>query len=213
MIRVFKSDDEPTSLEKKNSYNGKDVHDRLFEDQHGKCYICERIVGTDFEVEHHKSQSHFPALMYDWHNLFLSCSYCNRKKNVDFDNMLNPETENIEEMIRQEYDFSEKKFIFTSECHDERTASTLVLLDRIFNGTGRMRTKREEAFRKEVWQIMNPFLNFLRDYLHASCEKNASPVHEALSVYSPLLGLKYWCIKLDGNLEKNFMEDIKWNKK
>ena len=51
MIRERKSENVPSSLLTTSQYDGEDVKAQLLEDQHEKCYICERKLGTDFEIE------------------------------------------------------------------------------------------------------------------------------------------------------------------
>lgn len=52
MIRERKIGIIPSSLLTTSQYDGEDVKVQLLEDQHKKCYICERKLGTDFEIEH-----------------------------------------------------------------------------------------------------------------------------------------------------------------
>lgn len=80
MIRVYKSSDSPNSLSTTKKYDGEDVKQQLEKDHHKKCYLCERELCTDFEIEHLKSQENYPELRQDWKNLLWSCSYCNNKK-------------------------------------------------------------------------------------------------------------------------------------
>lgn len=212
MIREHKSAVVPQSLAAQKSYSEKDVQDQLFSDQHNKCYICEREVDTDFEIEHHQSRNNFPLRTYDWRNLYLSCNYCNDKKKDNFDNMLNPETEDIEEIIKQEYDSSSKKFIFTSAHTDEATISTIELLNRVFNGTHKILSKREEKFREKVVYSLNRFRTRVLDYINNPCDDTKQPLHESLSIDSELLGLKYLIVKSNANLNNTFATDMVWNK-
>ena len=99
MIRVHKSPQAPSSLLSTSNYDGEDVKRLLNEDQHSKCYICERHRVTDFEIEHYKSQKYYSDLIRVWDNLFMGCGYCNRKKSNKFDNILNPIDNNIEDII------------------------------------------------------------------------------------------------------------------
>lgn len=57
----------------------------------GFCYYCEQRVGkTDYpEIEHFKPKSIFPSLCFDWRNLHLSCTKCNKKKGIKW-NSKNP---------------------------------------------------------------------------------------------------------------------------
>ena len=102
MIRVTKAEQAPDDLEKKG-YKSDDVNRLLLSDQNDKCYICERKLTTDYEVEHLHSQKNNPLMKDDWNNLFIACKYCNDKKGDRFDNILNPCKNNIEDIIRRFY--------------------------------------------------------------------------------------------------------------
>ena len=60
-----------------------DVIDQLAKDFNGKCYICEIKPVQDPQVEHrlpHYNRN-IPERVFDWNNLFYSCSHCNSVKN------------------------------------------------------------------------------------------------------------------------------------
>lgn len=79
-------------------YADSTVKDRLKSDQHNKCSYCERYLNGDFgDVEHFRPKKAYQQsfgsainrpgyywLAYNWDNLLLSCSECNRsfKKNL-----------------------------------------------------------------------------------------------------------------------------------
>lgn len=69
MIRVFKSQSAPATLTTTKAYDGEDVKRQLLQDHYDKCYICERARDTDFEIEHHQSQTHHSELLQKWKNL------------------------------------------------------------------------------------------------------------------------------------------------
>lgn len=214
MIRVYKHNKAPDSLAKQVSWTEEDVINRLQIDQHGKCYLCERVQITDFQVEHHKSRHNFPALTYEWTNLFWSCSYCNGKKLSSFDDLLNPATQNIEEEIHQSFDFPNAKAIFSAiEFPSEQITSTIKLLERIFNGTNRIRTKREQQFYDYAMSKITSFQNMVTDWLRDNSKKNEEAIIEELNVTSEFLGFKYWIIKSNESLFRTFGEYIIWNKR
>ena len=93
MIRVRKNITAPKSLSTTKKYDGEDVLRQLEEDHYKKCYLCERHLTTDFEVEHLLSRENYSDLEQNWKNLFWSCGYCNRKKSDKFDDILNPVNE------------------------------------------------------------------------------------------------------------------------
>lgn len=214
MIRVRKSVLPPTSLSTTSAYDGEDVKRQLMEDQYSKCYLCERSCCTDFQIEHHKSQSqgHYPELRQDWNNLFMGCSYCNGKKSDTFDNILNPTTTNIEDEIIQHIDFSNKKAVFSSEIDDVSHNETIDLLSRIHNGTQPARKIKEERFFEYALSVVNEFLSRVREYQNNPTEVTEKAVREGLSIDQEMLGFKYWIIKDNPQLYAVFANDIVWNK-
>lgn len=214
MIRVYKHNQAPESLSRKTSWAGDDVIDRLKADQHGKCYLCERIQITDFQIEHHKSRNNFPDLSYEWTNIFWSCSYCNGKKLSHFDNILNPAEHNIEDLIHQSFDFPNAKAVFTSigdEC--EQATSTITLLGRIFNGRNRIRTKREQQFYDYAISKITTFQKMATDWLNDNSKVNEDAIIEELDIKSEFLGFKYWIIKSNESLLSTFGKYLIWNKR
>ncbi|EOB4964007.1 AAA family ATPase [Vibrio vulnificus] len=53
---------------------------------HSKCAFCETKVGVSSSgvVEHFRPKLYYPSLAYDWRNIYLSCSSCNRYKAAKF---------------------------------------------------------------------------------------------------------------------------------
>lgn len=90
MVKVERSFPAPESLavealKENGSYSEKDVVERLRNDFHDKCYICEVKGLQDPEVEHllpHK-RGKYPERKFDWNNLFWCCGHCNRVKNKE----------------------------------------------------------------------------------------------------------------------------------
>ena len=155
MIRERKSEKVPSSLLTTSQYDGEDVKAQLLEDQHEKCYICERKLGTDFEIEHLKSQENYSKLQQDWSNLFLACGYCNRKKSSSFDDNLCPLDTNIEDEIEQRIDFSRNKASFTTAINDAPHQNTVRMLHVFYNGKQKMRVIKEQRFFDEAKQKMS----------------------------------------------------------
>lgn len=88
MVKIERTPTPPASLaieaqKKAGSYTCPDVIELLHHDFHGKCYICENKPLTGMQVEHllpHQGRS-IPERIFDWNNLFYSCSHCNSLKN------------------------------------------------------------------------------------------------------------------------------------
>lgn len=88
MVKTERSFPAPASLAEEakkvsGRYDKEDVIQRLKEDFHNKCYICEMKGLQDPNVEHllpHKNGK-YPERKFDWENLFWSCGHCNGIKN------------------------------------------------------------------------------------------------------------------------------------
>lgn len=214
MIREYKHKSAPASLAAQIKYDGQDVLDQLFADQHDKCYLCEMKVKQFYQVEHLKSQEHFEELKFNWTNLLLSDGYCNGKKKENFDDILNPNQVNIEDVIEQRIDSINRTALFVSSDTSIPTQQTIKLLNRIFNGTysPKLRKKREEEFYKEVEQKFNAFNKIVLDYLTNPNLQTENAVREELAIDKELLGFKYWVIKDTPKLLAVFANDIIWNK-
>lgn len=213
MIRIRKHCEAPASLAKQTSWTEEDVIGQLKADQYGKCYLCERIQVTDFQVEHHRSRTNFPALKFEWTNLLWSCGYCNGKKSSSFDNMLNPIDENIEDLVHQSFDFPNAKAIFSNTGDkSEQVNATITFLDRIFNGTNKIRTIREQHFYDFAISRITSFQEKAISWLQTKSNETESAIIEELSIESEFLGFKYWIIKSNESLHQTFGKYIKWHK-
>lgn len=211
MIKVEKSATIPESLLTTQAYDGQDVQRQLLCDQHRKCYICECAVEANYHIEHLNSQ----ANRQDWNNLFLSCGYCNDKKLAFYDNILNPATNNIEDIIEQRLDTYSKEAEFRSENNSTEVKQTIKFLENIFNGKEHdpnFRSPHEEVFYDRVEMSINDFMRKVVDYRMNSSQINEDIVREELAIGKELLGFKYWIIRDEPELNAVFGGDIIWNK-
>lgn len=211
MIKVEKSATIPESLLTTQAYDGQDVQRQLLSDQHRKCYICECSVEANYHIEHLNSQ----ANRQDWNNLFLSCGYCNDKKLALYDNILNPATNNIEDIIEQRLDTYSKEAEFRSENNSTEVKHTIKLLENIFNGKEHdpnFRSPHEEVFYDRVEMSINDFMRKVVNYRMNSSQINEDIVREELVIGKELLGFKYWIIRDEPTLNVVFGGDIIWNK-
>lgn len=212
MIQLQKTTTAPASLATKNKYDGEDVKALLAKDHYDKCYICERQLTTDFQVEHLHSQEHYPDEKYNWDNLFFACSYCNGKKSANFDGIVNPTKEAIEEKIVQKLNYRDNKADFIRNDTSKAIEQTIILLKRIFNGKNAIRKVKEERFFEEFLSKMNNFEKAVNDYLSAPTPETKEVVRELLSIEQEFLGFKYWIIKNNPTLFREFSNNIIWNK-
>ena len=213
MIQLQKTTTAPASLATKNKYDGEDVKALLAKDHYDKCYICERQLTTDFQVEHLHSQEHYPDEKYNWENLFFVCSYCNGKKSANFDGIVNPTKEAIEEKIVQKLNYRDNKADFITNDTSETIQQTIKLLNRIFNGKqSNLRDFNEKAFFRDFSARMSVFEQAVYDYLSAPTPETKEVIRELLSIEQEFLGFKYWIIKNNPTLFREFSNNIIWNK-
>lgn len=214
MIRVRKSTDTPPSLQVENChhYDGQDVQDLLYSDQHGKCYLCEQETHKSFQIEHFKPKEtgYFPELKYDWTNLFLACGYCNGRKSNSYE-ILNPLNHNIEEIIAHRIDIYSKKVEFVSETIDENTNDTVELLNKLFNGKSNIRDVKGKILFDDLNREISYFIKMLLNYRSDTSPINRQIVIDLLHISKEFLGFKYWIIK-DYGFYEDFKEFMIWNK-
>ena len=213
MIQLQKTTTAPDSLTAKKRYDGEDVKALLAKDQYDKCYICERKRSTDFHIEHLHSQKNYPDERYNWENLFFACSYCNGKKSANFDGIVNPTKEAIEEKIVQKLNYRDNKADFITNDTSKTIQQTIKLLNRIFNGKqSNLRDFNEKAFFRDFFTKMSVFEQAVYDYLSAPTQETKEVVRELLSIKEEFLGFKYWIIKNNPTLFREFSNNIIWNK-
>ena len=211
MIRVRKSTSIPKSLLTTKAYDGQDVQRQLLNDQYRKCYICECLVEANFHIEHLDSH----ANRQDWENLFLSCGYCNIKKLGLYDDILNPATNNIEEIIEQYLDTYSKKADFRSNDTSTSVVKTIKLLNAVYNGKEQnpsLRTPHEEILYDKVELLYNDFMKKVIAYRLQDTQENENIIRQDLAIDKEILGFKYWIIRKEPVLNKVFANDIIWNK-
>lgn len=120
---------------------------------------------------------------------------------------------NIEEEIKQEIYFNKKQVNFTSLIQTQGHKQTCLLLDKLHNGTNKLRKKKEENFFEYILGIVNNFNRLLSQYLIEPTEENRNLIKEELSINKECLGFKYWIIKDHEQLSLIFKDEIVWNKK
>jgi len=88
---AYQSGAKPFSFDR-SIYAHKSVKQALMDAQHKKCCFCERLIGTDGDVEHFRPKQAYKQavgeplqrpgyywLAYEWDNLYLSCTGCNQR--------------------------------------------------------------------------------------------------------------------------------------
>lgn len=212
MIRVRKRGEEPEELAVKG-YKCDEVKKALLEDQDDKCYICERKVTTDYEVEHLASQKNNTEKVNEWENLYIACNYCNDKKKNAFDDIKHPDTYNVEEVIIHDFDAMNENVLFSTASTDAGVMKTVLLLQRMFNGTNApKRNLMETRFYNQFKMKYNHFQGVVHDYLSGKTDEMRPVIEHLLGEKSEYLAFKYTIIMQNERLKKDFGNRVRWNK-
>ncbi|GGO62807.1 TIGR02646 family protein [Roseovarius pacificus] len=96
--------EEPDNATRKTRYRHPEIKAAIRDEAYNKCIYCESKLGhnTPGDVEHIKPSSTRPHLRFNWRNLGLACTECNRRKGV-YDNdeipFLNPFEDDVEARV------------------------------------------------------------------------------------------------------------------
>jgi uncharacterized protein (TIGR02646 family) len=171
-------------LTEQQAYDSDDIYQQLIEDSAEKCYLCgDKLNAKDYQVEHfvpHENSSHV-EVKFDWHNLFLSCVYCNSKKSSTYNKIgadkaiLNPSEDNIGDEILHFYDpldLTGNVVVLSSIGTSEKAANTIELLEKIYNlhGVGKpsFKMKREcNELKKAIKNALLEFRSLIKDLADA----------------------------------------------
>lgn len=221
MKRVFKRDLTTSGLPFQEFLRGekiskrpndflRDMHSRgiseaLYEDQHGKCYICERRLCSDMCVDHFYPFSKDKSLGLRWDNLMMSCTYCNLLKGKSFDKLLNPAEHDVCREIRHKVSFEHDLFYFepTDRC-DRKQVETARLLDLIYNGDVMSESVKRRNVHNYCMGRLRDFRDKVDSYDRDRSELNYLRVRDELGEDSELLSFKYWMLKGRGRFERVF---------
>lgn len=95
---------DPQNSTKRYRYRHPEVKQDLRTETANKCVYCESKLGhnTPGDVEHKVPSSKAPRRHFDWSNLTLACTECNRRKNNYYneaDGFLDPYSDNVDEHL------------------------------------------------------------------------------------------------------------------
>ncbi|MCM1312447.1 MAG: hypothetical protein NC206_05330 [Bacteroides sp.] len=96
---------------------------------------------------------------------------------------------------------------------NKNVETTIELLGRIFNGTKRIRTVREQLFYDYGISKITSFQEMIIAWFENSDEETKNAIIEELDIKSEFLGFKYWIIESNGQLFASFGEYLEWYKK
>lgn len=189
MVKVDRNPEAPASLaleaKKKNgSYRENDVIEQLAKDFNGKCYICEIKPVQDPQVEHrlpHHNRS-IPERVFDWNNLFYSCSHCNSVKNSKKyeEGIIDCCVRDPEDLLI--YRLTENHVeVLVKDKTDQEALRTAELIEETFNSnsTG-IRKEAGQVRLRELQVTMNALYSQLEQYQHDPSDKKTIRMLNAL---------------------------------
>ena len=213
MVKINKSDlPDGVKITRDKDLDGTGpVWETLLNDCNEKCYICENNDLTDIEIEHIVPWRGDNAKKFDWNNLLLACSNCNKIKGER--NILNPVKDNPELHIALELDFADSSFyILVSRLDSNKeTNRTEKLLNSIYNGDNTADRNRKNVhatnLRKKISKELAKF------YVEIAKYKNAPDLHvrvisDAIKTSSVFAAFKRKMVRDDAELYKDFAKEI-----
>ena len=92
------------SIYYKTKYRSKPIKKQLKSETYNKCVYCESKIGhnTPGDVEHKIPVSVMESKRFDWPNLTIACTECNRRKNDYYDDetsFIDPYVDDIAERL------------------------------------------------------------------------------------------------------------------
>lgn len=220
MINITKRKEAPQSLAKEKakangSWREEDVVLALFEDSHNKCYLCEDTLLTTINVEHFHEHGGDKDLKFDWNNLHYACGHCNYTKNDTFKkrdsnllNCANPEClvdywiiyrlEEDDKLIAHAVIKQNPKANVSK--YQKETDNTILLLDRIYNGTGTAIRNREAAnlltrVQLEIVSFKETLIKYIFAKETLSKEGYKTELGNAIADSSPFAAFKRWILR------------------
>lgn len=211
MIKVYKSEKAPARLYEAG-YGCDEVKQAILDDQKDKCYLCERKVTTDYQVEHIASRTYNADKENEWKNLFIACNYCNDRKKHYYDDIPQPDELEFENVVEQTVDLNAQKVVFNTDVNDSQVRKLIVLLGKLFNGKGFCRNLMEKRFWDDFMTSYSSFLRRVAAYRRNPTDDNKKVVIADLGIEQPALGFKYAFLKSDKDLWSIFGAYCKWNR-
>ena len=221
MINIIKSQPAPPCLsEEKEKVSGDykcgEVLNKLQEDFHNKCYLCEEKEPTTINVEHfipHKNNN--IELKFDWNNLFLACGHCNNVKSAKYDNLLNctDSSQKITELLQFDIKpFPREKVQISALISDVKVEQTAKLLNEIYNGTTELKTIEGQNIRDKLIRELIEFNRILSEYFyeHGLSKDDKvelkKKIQRKLSPKTAFTAFKIWIIKNNEDLLNEFKD-------
>ncbi len=193
-------------------YKCEGVLEKLKNDFHNKCYICEQKAPTTINVEHFVAHQGDKDLKFDWNNLFWACGHCNNIKLAKFNDILNctVKSELIETKLKYKPIFFPKEIVYIEALDsDLKTQNTQKLLTLVYNGSTEFKHIQAENIKRLLRNEINDFRAALEGYFEYENDNEQKDyfLHQIklrLSKSSAFTAFKQWIIRDNVALEEEF---------
>ncbi len=192
------------------------VMEKIKNNFHNKCYLCESKEPTNINIEHFTPHRGDNDLKFDWDNLFWSCAHCNNIKRADYNTNSNnsilnctDENDRVEESIQSLADsFPGSDVSFLPDGNNPKIQITINLLTDIFNGTTEQKRLEAINLRKALTDELFKFNKLLHKYTEANLEQikneTKADIENELSIKSAFASFKRWKIRQKSYLLDEF---------
>ena len=202
-------------LEKKSNpalYRDGEVFERLVDESHHKCYICEddkvRLI-----AEHIRPHKGDKGLEYDWRNILPACDHCNSVKGQKYDNILNCLENDPEEYIAismpiDDLKMSVKVSVILPAMEAEETKNLLDLVHNITNTAQRREytIKLRRKAMKELMRLKENLVNYGAEQDIQRKEERYQSIVKMMDRSSPFAAIKRNMIRSKPIYMKEFGE-------
>lgn len=167
MIRVDRSTVTPPTIKGK-SYRNRSVMTALGKIFLNKCYLCEIWKRNPelFQVDHYVPQSSNVELRTTWDNLYLICGECNTSKNDYSKEILDPCTDDVEDLLVYEIgEDGNMLYVIAKDDTSSTSKNTCELLHRIYMGSISTKYKaasHRDAIRSRAFDLTRSILALMK---------------------------------------------------
>lgn len=213
MISITRSTPSPACLaHEKQKVNGDykcgDVLQRLKQDFHNKCYVCEYKAPPDINVEHFSPHQGNLDKKFDWSNLFYVCGHCNNTKGIRYNtnehnrilDCTNPEHDPLN-WIKYEITqyFPRQDVTITALSPDQVVQNTVGLLQEIYTGTTLLKQMEADNIKAKLQEELLQFQELLLAYHETTNPEEQSlyqnQIQRHLANSSAFTAFKIWFLR------------------
>ena len=178
--------DQDPSGTNKYRYRHPEIKAALREETYDKCVYCESKVGhnTPGDVEHMVPSSVSREQHYDWQNLTIACTECNRRKNDYYQSdapFLNPYRDDVEHRVLHAGP------VVVPAAGDEVAEISVSILELDSPDKRRVLFAQKVATLKSVGQLINSIVNTSSPYLKKVLQKRLQEYASPSAEYSAMV--------------------------